>query len=205
MQGDPRVCYFRPMTIWFTSDQHFDHRNIIEYCRRPFRDVNHMTEMMIAWHNERVAPGDTVWHLGDFALNSKTVPRILPRLNGIHRLVAGNHDEAHPMRSKAARCLPLYLEAGFTSVTREELIDLDGLGKVRLCHMPYSGDSRQVERYQQWRPVRGEEVLLLHGHVHEAWRESPGTLNVGVDVWNYRPVSLEEVRSVVLYKSDMSR
>ena len=48
------------MTIWFTSDHHFGHENIIKYCDRPFNSVGHMNAAMIEAWNGAVAPGDTV-------------------------------------------------------------------------------------------------------------------------------------------------
>lgn len=58
------------MTWWFTSDTHFDHANVIEYCKRPFSNVEEMNEAMIRNWNKRVMPEDTIFHLGDFHLGS---------------------------------------------------------------------------------------------------------------------------------------
>ena len=50
--------------IWFTSDEHYGHQNIIQFCKRPFLNLEHMTERLISHHNEVVKPGDEVFHLG---------------------------------------------------------------------------------------------------------------------------------------------
>lgn len=78
---------------WFTADLHLGHDNIIEHCDRPFRNLDEMHEAIIARWNERVAPDDTVWLLGDVALGDReqTLP-LVRRLHGHKRLVAGNHD-----------------------------------------------------------------------------------------------------------------
>ena len=92
------------MATFFTSDQHFGHANIIAYSGRPFRDVAHMTEELVARHNAVVTDADDVWHLGDFSLDERLVARVLSRLRGRHHLVAGNHDTCHsgsPPRSFA--------------------------------------------------------------------------------------------------------
>ena len=87
--------------IFFTSDQHFDHLNVIKYCDRPFRDISHMNEELIRLHNETVAPEDIVYHLGDFSLNKRAPEQVLYRLNGEHHLAAaGNHDWCHPVQAK---------------------------------------------------------------------------------------------------------
>lgn len=116
--------------IYFTSDQHFGHRNIIGYCARPFADVDEMNEALVSRFNATVGPDDTTYHLGDFALDERLVARFLPRLSGRHHLVMGNHDTCYPGRRKAERALRLYLAAGFQSVDERLHLDLPGLGSV---------------------------------------------------------------------------
>lgn len=178
--------------MWFTSDQHFGHRNIITYSSRPFADVDEMTRELIARHNAVVRPGDTVWHLGDFALDERLVPRTLPLLNGRHHLIAGNHDKCHPCHKRGYKTMGDYLRWGFESIGTEARV-----GDWQLCHLPYVGDHGEHKlRLPEWRP-RDAGGWLLHGHVHEAWKVRDRMINVGVDQWNYAPVhitALEELR-----------
>src|ERR1035437_10371795 len=84
------------MKTFFTSDTHFNHDNVIQYCGRPFASVDEMNREMIARWNSTVGPDDTVYHLGDFALGkfAEAAP-ILRRLNGARKiLVLGNHDRS---------------------------------------------------------------------------------------------------------------
>jgi len=178
------------MTIFFTSDEHYGHANIILYSKRPFTDVVIMTEMLIYNHNSVVAPDDDVWHLGDFALDERLVARILPRLNGRHHLVAGNHDACHPHRHKHAGAKRRYRKAGFVEIVLSA--ELDGF---LLCHLPYAGDHTAEDRFGAWRPVASGK-WLLHGHVHEAWAIRGRQINVGVDVRDYTPISLDAVRAI---------
>ena len=79
--------------VFFTSDTHFYHGNIIRFCNRPFKDVETMNETIISNWNNTVDQDDIVFHLGDFCLGgSAEWTRILDRLNGRIYLIMGNHD-----------------------------------------------------------------------------------------------------------------
>ena len=71
-------CSVGTMTIFFTSDHHFGHYNVIKYCNRPFTSAQQMDEIMILRWNETVLPDDEVYYLGDFAMHPSTVTKILP-------------------------------------------------------------------------------------------------------------------------------
>lgn len=174
------------MTIFFTADQHYGHANVIRLCDRPFRDVDHMARELIARHNAVVGHLDEVIHVGDFSLDEKRVPVILPRLRGRHVLVVGNHDRCHPCHKDWQRARARYLSAGLFANVCERLV-LDGM---LVHHMPYEGDDR--EKYHQYRP-KDEGLVLLHGHVHGLWKTRGRMINVGVDVRGYAPVSLETI------------
>lgn len=95
------------MSLFFTSDEHYGHANVIGLCGRPFADVNEMNEVLVERHNAVVGPSDNVWHLGDFVFDDRQLAATLKRLNGRHRLVAGNHDNAtHAIRGRPERSGP---------------------------------------------------------------------------------------------------
>lgn len=77
--------------IFLTSDLHFSHANIIKYAQRPFQDVEHMNESLIANWNAKVSQGDSVYVLGDFCFSPFPEP-IFRRLAGQKFLIKGNHD-----------------------------------------------------------------------------------------------------------------
>lgn len=56
------------MNIFFTSDTHFGHNNIIKLSNRPFSSVEEMNEGLIERWNDVVGAEDIVYHLGDFSL-----------------------------------------------------------------------------------------------------------------------------------------
>lgn len=171
---------------FFTADTHFWHKNVIEYCKRPFTTVEEMNEVLIANWNTAVAPNDTIYHLGDFGFCSKRNHReIFDRLNGIKHLVVGNHD------GFSSR---FYLDIGWNSVHQEW--DLDHL--IKLCHYPVTGDSHDGDRYTHLRPKVHSSCVLLHGHIHDMWKKKENQINVGVDVWDYKPVSMQEILALLV-------
>jgi calcineurin-like phosphoesterase family protein len=106
------------MTTWFTSDLHFGHANIIEYSRRPFRNVDDMNHALIERWNALVQPADTVWVLGDVAMGRivDTLP-LVSRLAGHKLLLAGNHDRCWSGHgTRAAEWIERYEDAGFEEI-----------------------------------------------------------------------------------------
>lgn len=76
---------------FFTADEHYDHKNIIKYCKRPFSTVEEMNTELIINHNSVVNKKDTVVHVGDFTLN-KIATNYICQLNGTHIFIKGSHD-----------------------------------------------------------------------------------------------------------------
>ena len=180
--------------LWCTSDQHYGHARIIDYCSRDFSSVDEMNASLIERFNAHVQPEDLTYHLGDFSLKESMVPLILPRLNGEHILIPGNHDKVHPhqARKKQEEITKRYLDYGFKEIHLQ--LELD---EFIMAHMPYDGKGEYDVKYKQYRPLPQEGKMLLMGHIHTAWRykHSPAQYNVGVDVNGYAPISLEEIRA----------
>lgn len=185
------------MTIWLTSDLHFGHENIIRYCDRPFADVDEMDAELVRRWNERVAPDDVVWVLGDVALGPiHHSLGLVAQLAGDKRLVAGNHDRCWPGNRKPERWVQPYRDAGFTEIVTQTELDLGDGVVVPACHFPYRGDSHDDDRFIPYRPV-DHGGWLLHGHVHERWKVDDRQINVGCDVWDYAPVDAATIRALI--------
>lgn len=189
--------------IYFTSDQHFYHSNIINYSNRPFSSVEEMNEKLIANYNSLVSPDDVVYHLGDFSLALRPVEIYVARLNGTKHLILGNHDWAHPAHKKSKsgieRWTQKYIECGFTTVSLGGVYEFKELSApVHLSHMPYKNlePGEHGDKYAQWRP-EDKGLWLLHGHVHTQWKTKGNMINVGVDPWDYKPVSIEMIKTII--------
>ena len=140
-----------------------------------------MNETIIKRHNERVAPDDTVFFLGDFCFShngngkdgegtTKKAPEYIKRLNGHFIFISGNHDKGNGLRT----CI----QGVFINLGGEE---------IWLTHQP----AHASDRFR----------LNLVGHVHGKWKrmvmENYVMVNVCVDVWDYRPVDIQEIMKYV--------
>jgi calcineurin-like phosphoesterase family protein len=158
------------LPTFFTADTHFGHGGALGLFRRPFNSVAAMDETLVEAWNMVVGPGDTVWHLGDFAVRPRPgrVPELLERLHGEKHLIAGNNDGPVTRGS-----------AGWASVQDYAEIELDGRRLV-LCHYPL----------RSWNGMsRG--AINLHGHSHGRLAPLRRQFDVGVDVRGFRPVMLD--------------
>lgn len=160
------------MAVLFTSDTHFGHAGAIGRWRRPFASVAEMDAAMERLWNEAVAPGDTVWHLGDVAVRRPAawVGSLLDRLNGTKHLVAGNNDPPE------VRALPQWASA------RDYAEIEEGGLRLVLCHYAL----------RTWNGM-GRGAWNLHGHSHGALSPATRQRDVGADVWGFRPARLEDV------------
>lgn len=160
--------------IYFVSDTHFGHANIIKYCNRPFASVEEMDEAMIERWNAKVGPSDTVYHIGDFSLakDHKAIPEYRRRLNGHIHLIYGNHDWKRMQFLK-----------GFVEIVPYKEIEV-GEQKIVLCH--YAFKTWNKSHYGSWN---------LHGHSHGSLGRdlTSKQLDVGVDCWNFTPISYDEL------------
>lgn len=98
--------------MYFISDTHFHHANIIKLAGRPFASVQEMNEEMVSRWNAVVRPDDIVWHLGDFAYGTwkgGDTAAIFARLNGRKHLVKGNHDHDETLNLGWERVVPYHV------------------------------------------------------------------------------------------------
>lgn len=189
--------------IYFTSDPHYYHINVIKYCNRPFSSVEEMNEMMIKYWNDTVTPEDTVYCLGDFSMAFRPVEVFTKRLNGTKYLVPGNHDFCHSYHKKSRSAdkrkewTQKYVDNGWIVLPEQTTLDIPGVATVNMCHHPYELTHASDDKYKDWRP-HNDGRWLLCGHVHQNWKVVDRMINVGVDVWDFKPVSVEEISKIIL-------
>ena len=178
------------MSRWWTSDQHFGHTNIIRHCGRPFTDTDAMAAAMVDRWNDVVADSDEVWVLGDLVMNQLAVNLAahVARLKGRKILVPGNHDACWQGHRKGPRQVPAYLEVGGIHIVDDPSPVVIAGQQLRISHFPYLIDTHHDLRYIEHRPD-DDGGWLLHGHIHEKWRQNGRQINVGVDAWDFAPVS----------------
>lgn len=162
--------------IYFISDNHFFHHNIIRLTKRPFKDLNEMHEEMIKRWNEKVKSEDIVVHGGDFAMGSKDNMReLLSQLNGYKILVKGNHD--------SSRKRMLY--AGFDEVYKYWYDD-----EIFVFHYPEY--SKHMTPF--YREMYNKCKIFVYGHVHNNPHDRVKKgFNISAEVLNYYPISKNEI------------
>lgn len=176
--------------VFFTSDLHFRHGNIIKYCKRPFETVQEQTEKLIENWNKTVPDTATVFILGDFAFATKNQWRgFLNRMTGKKYLILGNHDRHE-------------------DIPTEMFEDVVDLAKVSIKIKDHEWKTFILSH----RPIlcwegSNDGSIMLYGHVHtctnpevdetidsELVKLMPkNSWDVGVDNNNYTPVSVHEV------------
>ncbi len=163
--------------IFFISDTHFGHSNILTFKRkdgspvRSFSSVEEMDETIIENWNKVVRPVDKIYHLGDVVIARRNL-QILERLNGKKRLVRGNHDIF-----KTKDYLKYFDEIYGVRVFPE--------WKIICSHIPVH-TSQMEYRFK----------LNVHGHLHEKTLDDNRYLNVSCERINFTPISIEEILSI---------
>lgn len=192
--------------LFFSSDHHFWHQNIIAYCNRPFSSVEEMNEALIDRWNSVVSPEDTVYCIGDFSLAIRPVETIPSMLNGTKILIPGNHDWCHSYHKKSRRDGVAHWTQRYTDngwIVLPEQTQINAPNVVQICHFPYASaeNDNYVDKYAKYRPEDNGDVLLC-GHVHGAWdtkrsHKNSLMINVGVDVRGFAPISLNEIVDII--------
>jgi calcineurin-like phosphoesterase family protein len=197
------------MNTFFTSDWHIGHDNVIKYSNRPFKDVGHMSEVLVNNYNASVKSDDICYFLGDMGLcKGDTLRSVIDSLNGTKVLILGNHDKNPTAMRRLGFDVVMY--SARLVIAREN---------VTLSHCPLRGIYREdvtgMRGYDPNNPkenwhgeakhssmfsVADEGQYHLHGHIHspnngKSVRILDRQFDVGVDANKYRVVSQGEIES----------
>lgn len=172
------------MSVFFTSDTHYSHNNIIKYCNRPFTSVKEMDEALITNHNKMVRPNDTIYFLGDFCFGKlNDIEKLCKRLNGTKILIHGNHDKEILYNQRSL----IHLTGSFSDIV--PYYETSFFGK-KICLFHYGCRVWNGSHKGSWQ---------LYGHSHGTLPPNGRSVDVGVDSpWitgkaEYRPFAVEEI------------
>ena len=157
-----------PEKLWFWSDQHFGHKNIIGYANRPFENTMDMQTTMMYNYETTVKSDDVCIWVGDVAFQSHNIvnAEILNDLPGYKILVIGNHDFGY--RTK-------------------ELIPYD----FDEIHLVLHLRNFIISHHPWWDVPHGWKQI--HGHIHNHKTNNPNHINVSVEHLDYKPIRFSAI------------
>jgi len=192
--------------IFFTSDLHLGHENVIKFDERPFKDTNHMNRILINNYNSVVKEDSLCYFLGDVGMMQATeLSKLVKQLNGTKVLILGNHD----------RNIYSMYNAGFDVVLNTATIYI-GDKRISMSHCPLPGIYREditgmkgAKDGNNWHGEHKNQMFTsqdmtvdyhLHGHIHSGGNSkkehyTDRQFDVGVRANKYRPVSISQIES----------
>lgn len=176
--------------IWFASDYHFLHANVIKYDNRPFEDVLEMNEVLIDNWNELVDDKDIVFYLGDlsFERNGNETKNIVDQLKGKIHYILGNHDD----EKKIAKLNRFETISDYVNLLVDDEDNPRKKQGIIMMHYPIL--SWDKAHHGDWH---------LHGHCHQSLANKKieyynrKVLDVGCNGWGYKPVSYNEIKNIM--------
>lgn len=194
--------------IFFTSDWHIGHANVLKYDSRPFKDLDHMHRHLINTYNATVPANGICYFLGDVGYTKHDiVGEVMRQMHGTKVIILGNHDKgAHSMYAQ-----------GFDVVLNAAIFYI-GQHRISMSHCPLPGifredvttmaSYRQVDKGNMWHGEHKNQMFTsqdltvdfhLHGHIHSDGVDKPRStdrqFDVGVRANKYRPVSISEIEA----------
>lgn len=170
--------------VFWTADQHYGHANIIKFCNRPFSSVDEMNTELTRRHNEVVGEQDIVYCLGDFTLGPDA-EQYLAHLNGRWHFVPGGHDRR--WIKKFSWCTGRY-EKLLPPIHEISLGRNNIPPKLVLCHYPLL--SWEASYHGSWN-LHGHNHMQLSAVHYATDSDIALRINVGVDYWDFYPMTLE--------------
>lgn len=201
---DPRM-----VKHFITADWHCGHSNILKFCDRPFRDLEHMHEVLINNFNSTVPHDGITYFVGDHGMcDFQLLSSIILQLNGTKILILGNHDKN----------MNAMYRAGFDLVMYGTVLWISNQ-QVTVTHCPlkdtYREDCSKMNGGEAFPNWWGEDrkkfqkyiipnwgQFHLHGHIHSPNKGQSKTvegrqIDIGVDAHGYRPVSFSKLESMI--------
>lgn len=156
--------------VRYYSDPHFHHRNMA--IKREFKNEIEMNEHIINEWNKIVCKKDVTWILGDITMEKDNY-EILNKLNGIKKIVLGNHDKPQHIKSLLNYCNLV------CSSFKKGIKELKS--NIILTHIPIH--ESEINRFK----------YNIHGHVHDKSLSDKRYINVSAEVIDYKPKTIQEL------------
>ena len=189
---------YEKQNIFFISDLHIGHKNVLKFDSRPFADVDEMHIEMIKRWNEVVDDDDIVYYLGDLAFARDELTKwFIYSLKGKINFILGNHDKMKDI-IKFGRWENIHEYGTEINVKDEDTIGSrgsNGYQRIIMSHYPIL--SWNKSHYGSWH---------LHGHCHGSLIKSNQdyykrkVMDVGCNVIDYTPISYEKVKGIMVKK-----
>lgn len=195
--------------IYFSSDWHIGHENVLKFDNRPFKDLDEMHEKLIKTFNHYVPKHGITYFLGDMGLCSGGLLKsIIERLNGTKILIIGNHDKGVYSMYNAGFDVVLYKaelviakqrvtlsHCPLRSVFREDTLGMRGSDGTENWH------KENKHGFKFSFPDEGQ--YHLHGHIHspnggKSTKILGRQFDVGLPANKYKPVSISEIESFII-------
>ena len=182
--------------IWFVSDLHMYHTNIIRLSNRPFADIEEMSKVLVDNWNNVVKEDDIVFNLGDFCWSESYIiwAKVIDKLNGHQVLIKGNHDHPKTLQKLSEQYKLIDSHQGNPLFVK----NLDKLFLIReRLELRHNKDRFLLDHFPQYSWVGSYHgVYHLHGHIHEKNNDisTTNTYNVSIERNLYRPLSLDEIK-----------
>ncbi|MFW6311689.1 MAG: metallophosphoesterase [Nanoarchaeota archaeon] len=183
---------FNKDNLYFTSDSHFHHKNIVEYCNRPWGDVQTQDSALIALWNSVVPKDATVFHGGDFIFtgNIEYTRELVDKLNGTIYLTLGNHDYKNSLNREVFKTIFEDVQDIYYITVEDEELEYNCMN-IQICHYPL----------YYWR----SGYVHLHGHIHSGPRSTsneklsfhPLRYDIGIDNNDYKPISYHDLKVIL--------
>ena len=173
--------------IWFTSDWHISHSNIIRYCNRPFSSIEEMNKAILDNFFSMVRKGDTVYFLGDLSFNRNSIREVNKKIvdAGIRFVfIVGNHEYENIKLIKE-----LFPETYDLLSTRLQV--RGKVVEVTMCH--YAMKVWHKSHFNSWN---------LYAHSHGSLKPEGKQWDVGVDNNSFFPISINDIEKVMQLRPD---
>lgn len=188
---------FEKQNIFFASDYHLGHHNVIKYDNRPFKDVEEMHSTLLKNWNSVVGEQDIVFYLGDLSFGKSDLSKWFTHsINGKIHFILGNHDKMKDITklNRFESIHPYGCEIWIKDEDTKSARGSDGYQQLILSHYPILSWNRA--HHGSWH---------LHGHSHQSLTKSEigkeyykrKVIDIGCNGWDYTPQSYQQIKDVM--------